>query len=219
MADRNDGQLGVAGLRWCATKIRPVEDRNMEITAGGRDLPSFDPHPWLRGGHAQTIVGRYWPMLRHGLVSTAHEIALDDGDRLVLLESTPPGWDGTRPTAMLVHGLAGCAEASVYGPTRGPPGGPGDPRGPGEPARVGPGVRAGPGHLPRGPERRPPGGRRLAQESGRSLADRRGRVLPRRQPGPEAGGGDGRRRGPGRRGLDCVVAANPPIDLATCGAG
>jgi predicted alpha/beta-fold hydrolase len=83
-----------------------------EGTAGLEGLPSFEPHPWLRGGHAQTIVGRYWPLPRPWLASTAHEIPLADGDRLLVLESTPPGWVGTRPTAMLVHGLAGCADAS-----------------------------------------------------------------------------------------------------------
>jgi predicted alpha/beta-fold hydrolase len=74
-------------------------------------FPPFEPHPWLRGAHAQTIVARYWPSPGGGLASTAHEVALPDGDRLVVLESTPPGWDPAHPTAMLVHGLAGCAEA------------------------------------------------------------------------------------------------------------
>jgi predicted alpha/beta-fold hydrolase len=79
--------------------------------AGQEGFPSFEPHPWLRGGHSQTIAGRYWPLPRPWLPSMAHEIPLADGDRLLVLESTPAGWDGTRPTAMLVHGLAGCAEA------------------------------------------------------------------------------------------------------------
>ena len=92
-------------------RISPVEHRETEITARAGDLPPFDPHPWLRGGHAQTLAGRYWPTPRQGLASTAHEMALADGDRLVLLESPPPGWEPTRPTAMLVHGLAGCAES------------------------------------------------------------------------------------------------------------
>jgi predicted alpha/beta-fold hydrolase len=81
------------------------------MTVGAHGFPPFEPHPWLRGGHAQTIVGRYWPTPRRGLAATAHELALADGDRLVLLESVPPGWEPTRPTALLVHGLAGCAEA------------------------------------------------------------------------------------------------------------
>ena len=68
--------------------------------------------PGCEAAHAQTIAGRYWPLPWPRLDSRDHEIALADGDRLLVLESTPPGWDGTRPTAMLVHGLAGCAEAS-----------------------------------------------------------------------------------------------------------
>lgn len=74
-------------------------------------LPPFDPPAWLRSGHGQTIAGRYWPLQRLNLAARPHEIALSDGDRLLVLESTPPGWHGTQPTAMLVHGLAGCAEA------------------------------------------------------------------------------------------------------------
>src|SRR6202012_1092777 len=77
----------------------------------GEFHPPFEPHPWLRGAHAQTIVARYWPSPRRMLAATSHEIALPDGDRLLVLESTPPAWDATQPTAMLVHGLAGCAEA------------------------------------------------------------------------------------------------------------
>jgi uncharacterized protein len=83
----------------------------LKMTDGVSEHPTFEPHPWLRGGHAQTIAGRYWPSPGRGLAATSHELALDDGDRLLLLESTPPGWGPTRPTAMLVHGLAGCAEA------------------------------------------------------------------------------------------------------------
>lgn len=78
---------------------------------GGVVLPPFEPHPWLRSGHAQTIAGRYWPLPRPWLASTAHEVSLSDGDRLLVLESIPPGWHCPRPTAMLVHGLAGCADA------------------------------------------------------------------------------------------------------------
>lgn len=81
------------------------------MTDDGEVPPPFEPHPWLQGGHAQTIAARYWPWPRRRLAATAHELALADGDRLLLLVSTPTGWEPTRPTAMLVHGLAGCAEA------------------------------------------------------------------------------------------------------------
>ena len=177
-------------------RISPVEHRETEITARAGDLPPFDPHPWLRGGHAQTLAGRYWPTPRQGLASTAHEMALADGDRLVLLESPPPGWEPTRPTATcwstgwraapslpyMIRLGARLVDMGIRVVRV-------------NPARGGAGFRAGPGHLPRGPERRPQGGRQLARESGRPLADRCGRILARRQPGPEAGGGVGRRSG------------------------
>ena len=91
--------------------IKQDESGIFDGTAGAAGLGPFEPHPWLPGGHVQTIAGRYWPLPRLRLASTAHEIALADGDRLLVLESTPTGWDGSGPTAMLVHGLAGCADA------------------------------------------------------------------------------------------------------------
>src|SRR5262249_12664542 len=75
-------------------------------------VPPFEPHPWLRGAHAQTIAGRYWGVTRKPLRATTHLIDLEDGDRLAVLVSVPPGWSSARPTAMLVHGLAGSSEAS-----------------------------------------------------------------------------------------------------------
>ena len=46
------------------------------------------------------------------------------------------------------------------------------------------------------------------------VAHRTGRVLARGQPRAEAGGGGGSTTP--LDGLDCVLAANPPIDLAVC---
>jgi uncharacterized protein len=91
-----------------------LESARMKREASNRGLvvPPFEPHPWLRGGHAQTIAGRYWPLPWPGLEATAHEVDLGDGDRLVVLDSVPTGWKTARPSAVLVHGLAGCAEAS-----------------------------------------------------------------------------------------------------------
>lgn len=182
---------------------------------GAENLPPFEPHPWLRGGHAQTIVGRYWPMPRPGLAATAHELALADGDRLLLLESTPTGWEPTHPTAMMVHGLAGCAEASYI-------------------VRLGArlvdlGIRVVRVNL-RGAGR----GFGLARgiyHAGRS-DDLRAVVdwiRSRDDHTPIAAVGfslganlvlklatEIAQEGPGAGALACVVAANPPIDLATC---
>jgi predicted alpha/beta-fold hydrolase len=75
------------------------------------DVPPFEPHPWLWNGHLQTIAARYLtgPSIR--LRSTYHEIELADSDRLSVLVSTPAGWSPGRPSALLVHGLGGCARS------------------------------------------------------------------------------------------------------------
>src|SRR5262249_42572677 len=59
----------------------------------------------------QTIAGRYLPSPRVRLRSTDHMIGLGDGDRLSVLESVPAGWRRGEPSALLVHGLAGCARS------------------------------------------------------------------------------------------------------------
>ena len=37
---------------------------------------------------------------------------MPDGDRLLILETVPAGWENPSPTAVLVHGLAGSADAA-----------------------------------------------------------------------------------------------------------
>ncbi len=74
-------------------------------------VPPFEPHPWLRGGHVQTIVARFWPWPRHRLPSTYAEVDLGDGDRTSVLESIPEGWSPGDPAAILVHGLGGDARS------------------------------------------------------------------------------------------------------------
>ncbi|QDV33106.1 YheT family hydrolase [Tautonia plasticadhaerens] len=75
------------------------------------DFPAFEPHPLFRSGHAQTLVGflaRGKPVL---LPIGRSELELEDGDRLVLLESAPADCPSDRPIVVLVHGLAGHAES------------------------------------------------------------------------------------------------------------
>jgi predicted alpha/beta-fold hydrolase len=81
------------------------------VDATAEIVPQFEPHPWFRGGSAQTIAGRYLPGPRLRLPSTYHEIDAGDGDRLSVLESAPAGWRVGDPQVLLVHGLAGCARA------------------------------------------------------------------------------------------------------------
>ncbi len=74
-------------------------------------IPAFEPHPWLRSSDAQTIAGRYLPGPAVRVPSTYHELPLADGDRLTALDSRPPGWRPGDPVVVLIHGLGGCARA------------------------------------------------------------------------------------------------------------
>lgn len=89
--------------------ISPVHETSRPIV---RALPPFLPHPWLGNGHVQTLLGAYWPS-RHGeLAADPHVIPLPDGDRLSVLESIPDRWRPGDPVALLVHGLCGSARSN-----------------------------------------------------------------------------------------------------------
>src|SRR4051812_19799357 len=89
----------------------PDTDGRRGPASGDEAVPAFEPHPLIRGGHLQTIVGRYLPGPRLRLRATDHEIETGDGDRLRVLESVPSGWVQGDPAALLIHGLAGCARS------------------------------------------------------------------------------------------------------------
>lgn len=91
--------------------IRTLRERAAAPVGSDCEVPAFEPHPWLRNGHAQTIAGRYLPSGSLDLPSTGHEVPLADGDRLSVLESIPENWRPGDPVAVLVHGLAGCARS------------------------------------------------------------------------------------------------------------
>ena len=74
-------------------------------------IPEFEPHPLLPNGHCQTIGGHYLPGKGRGLASRGVEVAVSDGDRLRVEDSIPPGWLPGWPSALLVHGLAGSARS------------------------------------------------------------------------------------------------------------
>ena len=73
----------------------------------------FRPHPLLRGGHLQTVVGIYlrfqarpYGARLHYLPATARS-PLEEGDQLVLHEDRPAGWSEGDPVVLLIHGLGG----------------------------------------------------------------------------------------------------------------
>ncbi len=73
-------------------------------------FPAFRPHPLIRGGHAQTILGHYLPGVRLRAKSTAHHVGLADGDQIVLHESRPT-CASVGKVVILVHGLGGCHQS------------------------------------------------------------------------------------------------------------
>ncbi|MGE0711655.1 MAG: YheT family hydrolase [Planctomycetota bacterium] len=76
-------------------------------------MKAFRPLPLLRNPHLQTFLGSQASLARAPR-STRREVRLEDGDRLLLLVSTPAGYDPARDTTVvLVHGLTG-SERSSY---------------------------------------------------------------------------------------------------------
>ena len=75
-------------------------------------FPSFIPHPLVRGGHAQTILGCYLPGLTWAPQSELHLVALPDGDRLVLHDDVPAEGKEAGRVALLVHGLGGSHQST-----------------------------------------------------------------------------------------------------------
>ena len=73
------------------------------------EVPPFEPHQLLPTGHLQTILSRYLFGLPARLDSADHLVTLLGGDRLLVHDSTPEGWRAGRPMALVVHGLGGDA--------------------------------------------------------------------------------------------------------------
>jgi predicted alpha/beta-fold hydrolase len=70
-------------------------------------FPAFQTHPWVRGGHLQTILGCYFFHQTVPYTATQHQITLADGDVLVVHDDRPQKWQPNDPVALLVHGLGG----------------------------------------------------------------------------------------------------------------
>jgi predicted alpha/beta-fold hydrolase len=72
------------------------------------EIKPFEPHPLLRGGHAQTLAGFLHPGRLPPYRAVQHRVELVDGDRIVLHDDQPDSWRPTDRSVLLIHGLAGC---------------------------------------------------------------------------------------------------------------
>ncbi len=77
-------------------------------------LTAFEPHPWLRNGHLQTIVGNFFPRPAFRLPAVAEtvEVDPDDGSRVLChCHWQPEAVRARRLTTVLVHGLNGSSSS------------------------------------------------------------------------------------------------------------
>jgi hypothetical protein len=72
------------------------------------DFPTFRPHPLIRGGHLQTILGCYLPWRPAPYQAAQCLVPLADGDKLVLHDDCPAAWHKGDPAVLMIHGLGGC---------------------------------------------------------------------------------------------------------------
>lgn len=101
-------------------------------------FPQFQPHPLVRGGHLQTVLGCYLPWRKFPYRAVQQRVALPDGDTIILHDDgvqrrdaalqreerrpslrdasaawqagkdAGPGWQPGDPAVLLLHGLGGC---------------------------------------------------------------------------------------------------------------
>jgi hypothetical protein len=84
------------------------------LTPSGSTNGFFRPHPWLAGGHRQTLLG-FWLRRRLRWTLPTEDVVVDAGDdvRLLLRATWQPGPRPDRPALVIVHGLGG-SDASPY---------------------------------------------------------------------------------------------------------
>ena len=76
-------------------------------------VPPFVPHPFLWGGHAQTLGGLFLPAGKYPYRATRHVVDLVGEDQTVLHDDCPSSWGKGNRCALLIHGLSG-SHASGY---------------------------------------------------------------------------------------------------------
>lgn len=103
-------------------------------------FPNFRPHPLIRGGHLQTIIGSYLPWQKVTYAARQHRVPLSDGDQIVVHDDLPApsantgatnaispsasravaeaseaepesAWQAGDPVVLLLHGLGGCHQS------------------------------------------------------------------------------------------------------------
>jgi len=71
----------------------------------------FRPHPLLRGGHRQTLIGWLLSGSTRKPAVARHEVELDDGDVILLHDDCPDDWQPGDRTVLMMHGMGGSHES------------------------------------------------------------------------------------------------------------
>lgn len=74
-------------------------------------LVDFIPHPWLAGGHLQTIIGYYLPGSQRLGQTSLRTVNVSDDDALVICENHPMHDKPFKGCVLLMHGLGGHADS------------------------------------------------------------------------------------------------------------
>jgi len=69
-------------------------------------MPRFRPPWWLRGGHAQTIIGSQWPQRLPDEKAVIRTVDLGDGDAVAVHDDTPKGWQPGGRVIVMAHGVS-----------------------------------------------------------------------------------------------------------------
>lgn len=75
-----------------------------QVSPGG--VPRFRPPWWLRGGHAQTIIGSQWPQRLPRETAVIRTVDLGDGDAVAVHDDTPEGWQPGGKVIVMAHGVS-----------------------------------------------------------------------------------------------------------------
>lgn len=70
------------------------------------EMPLFKPAWWVRGGHAQTIIGSQWPQRLPKERAMIHTVDVGDGDSVALHDDLPDGWQAGGKVIVMAHGVS-----------------------------------------------------------------------------------------------------------------
>lgn len=95
-------------------KIQEKSDIHQEVIRLPEWLHSFEPHRWFANGHAQTVIGNFWPRRPFQLPTIAETVQVDPADGSSVLchcHWQPEAVRAVRLTVVLVHGLEGSSDS------------------------------------------------------------------------------------------------------------